>query len=177
MGQSILRDGVSTCGTPGGWRGGAEGVGGAVSRALEKGLMLLSLIAEGHDTLPRLARVSGMIKSTAHRLAAVLVRQGLLRNREGRFVLGYRFLELSERARRQTGYLTVARHHLESLSSETGETVHLGELADGHVVYLEKIEGQRSLQMRSYAGLRVPARTALGIDSSPLGHVRSGTVT
>lgn len=159
-----MRDGVSICETPIGWRGGTEGErGGAVSRALEKGLTLLSLIAEGHDTLPRLARASGMPKSTAHRLAAVLVSQGFLRYREGRFILGYRLLELSERARRHIGYLTVARPHLESLSSETGETVHLGELADGHIVYLEKIEGERSLQMRSYVGLRVPARTtALG---------------
>lgn len=125
--------------------------------------MLLSLVAEGNDTLPRLAHVSGMPKSTAHRLASVLVRQGLLRNREGRLILGYRLLELSERTRRQIGYLTLARPHLEALSSETGETVHWGELADGHVVYLEKVEGQRSLQLRSYVGLRIPApTTALG---------------
>lgn len=134
-----------------------------MSRALEKGLKLLSLIAEGHDTLPRLAQVSGIPKSTAHRLTAVLAAQGLLRYREGRFILGYRLLELSEKAKRHIGYLTVARSHLEALSAETGETVHLGELADGHIVYLEKIEGQRSLQMRSHVGLRVPARTtALG---------------
>lgn len=134
-----------------------------MSRALHKGLTLLSLVAEGHGTLAELSRASGLPKSTVHRLTGVLAQQRLLRYEARRFQLDYGLLELSEKARRQLDYLSVARPHLHELSRRTGETVHLGVLRDAHIVYMDKIEGQRGLQMRSYVGLRSPARTtALG---------------
>lgn len=134
-----------------------------MSRTLDKGLNLLSLVAEGVDSLSDLARASGLPKSTVHRLTHVLVEHHLLRYQDQRFRLDYRLLQLSELARRQLDYLTVARPHLEEVSRRTSETVHLGVLSDGHITYLEKIEGSRGLQMRSHVGLRVPARTtALG---------------
>lgn len=134
-----------------------------MSRALEKGLHLLSCVADGHDTLGELARVSGLPKSTVHRLTTVLVDQRLLRYQDRRFRLDYRLLELSAAARRQIDYVAVARPHLEELSARTSETAHLGVLGNGHIVYLEKVEGDRGLQLRSYVGLRVPAQTtALG---------------
>lgn len=136
---------------------------GAVSRALQKGLHLLSYVAEGHDTLGELARVSDLPKSTVHRLTAVLVRERLLRYQDQRFRLDYRLLELSETARRQLDYVSVARPHLEAVSRRTTETVHLGVLSDGHIVYLDKVQGTRGLQIGSHVGLRVPAQTtALG---------------
>lgn len=134
-----------------------------MSRALEKGLTLLSLVAEGRDSLPGLVAASGLPKSTVHRLAAVLVDRELLRYQDNRYILGYRLLELSEKAKRGIDYLAVARPHLESMAEETSEAVHLGELTGSHIVYLEKVEGERSLQMKSRVGLRVPAQaTALG---------------
>jgi len=134
-----------------------------VSHALEKGLHLLTFVARGVNTLPKLTKASGWSKSTVHRLASVLVEQGLLRNMDHRYLLGYRLLELSESARSQLSYLQVARPHLESVCRRTHETVHLGELTDGHIIYLEKIEGERGLQMKSHIGLRTPAQvTALG---------------
>ncbi|MDZ7799651.1 MAG: IclR family transcriptional regulator [Trueperaceae bacterium] len=143
-----------------------------MSRTLDKGLNLLTLVAEGFDTLGDLARASGLPKSTVHRLTQVLVHHHLLRYQGHRFRLDYRLLQLSELARQQLDYLTVARPHLEEVSRRTSETVHLGVLADGHITYLEKIEGSRGLQMRSHVGLRVPAQTtALGktlIASLPL---------
>jgi DNA-binding IclR family transcriptional regulator len=134
-----------------------------LSQALAKGLELLSLVGEGSDTLSKLVTASGLPKSTVHRLTAVLVSHGLLRSREHHFVLGHRLLELSEKARRQLHYLAVARPFLEAVSMSTSETVHLGELSAGHIVYVEKVEGMRNLQLRSHIGLRSPAQTtALG---------------
>lgn len=134
-----------------------------MSQALEKGMQLLGFVADGEDTLPKLTKVSGWPKSTIHRLAAVLVAQGLLQYQEYRYRLDYRLLELSEKAKRQLSYLQVAKPHLEKVSGQTRETVHLGELAEGHISYLEKIPGGRGLQMTSHVGLRTPAQvTALG---------------
>ena len=130
-----------------------------MSRALEKGLDLLSLVAEGHDTLASLTEASGLPKSTVHRLARVLIAKELLRYEESKYGLGHRLLELGGRARRQLSYVAVARPRLQATSDATLETVHLGELSDTHVVYMEKIDGRRELQMRSYVGLRIPAQT------------------
>jgi DNA-binding IclR family transcriptional regulator len=134
-----------------------------MSQTLKKGLQILTFVSVGEDTLPKLTRASGWPKSTVHRLASVLVDQGLLRNRDHHYLLGHRVLELGETARRQISYVQVAKPFLEAVSRRTSETVHLGELADGHIIYLEKIAGQRGLQMRSHVGLRTPAQiTALG---------------
>lgn len=57
----------------------------------------------------------------------------------------------------------VASPFLEHLSAEAEETVHLGVLEDGEVVYVEKITGPRRLRMASRIGERFSAHsTALG---------------
>lgn len=134
-----------------------------MSLTLDKGLMLLACVADGHGTLSELCLASGLPKSTAHRLLKTLVSRGLLRYHDQQYLLGYKLLEYGGQARRQLRYPVVAYRHLEATSLETSETVHLGELDGQHIVYLEKIDGRRGLQMVSYVGLRVPAQTtALG---------------
>lgn len=154
-----MRHGVPTCGT----QRREAAAAAPVSRALDKGLTLLGLVADGHGSLGELSRASGLPKSTVHRLTSVLAEHRLLRYEDRRFRVDYRLLELGEKARRQLDHLSVARPYLQEASRRTGETVHFGILRRGHVVYLEKVEGERSLQLRSYVGLHSPAcTTALG---------------
>ncbi len=134
-----------------------------MSRSMDKSLDLLGLVGEGAQTLTELATGSGLPKSTVHRLAAVLVDHGFLRVAGHRYHLGYRLMELGELAKRQVRLPALARRHMEATASATFETLHLGELVGTDIVYLEKIEGARGLQMRSRIGLAShAATTAMG---------------
>lgn len=130
-----------------------------MSRSMEKALDLLGFVAEDGLSLGQLASLSGLPKSTAHRLAGVLLTRGFLRSADGRYFLGYRLMELGERAKQQVHLPSLARKHMLTASTLTHETLHLGELVGTDIIYLEKVEGGRGLQMRSRVGLTAPART------------------
>lgn len=134
-----------------------------MSRSAEKMLELLGLVGEGHRSLHALSEASQMPKSTVHRLLRVLISSGFVRPSANEFQLGYRLLELGELARMDLRLPAQAWEKMKRLSEETSETVHLGELDGSHIIYLEKVDGTRGLQMASRVGLRSPAQcTAMG---------------
>ncbi|MFO7591015.1 MAG: IclR family transcriptional regulator [Acidimicrobiia bacterium] len=126
---------------------------------MAKALDLLDYIVDGSRSLGELASLSGLPKSTTHRLAGVLLLHGFLRNEGNRYFLGYRLMELGEVAKRQIHLPSLARKHMLETSAVTHETLHLGELVGTDIIYLEKVEGGRGLLMRSRVGLTAPART------------------
>jgi DNA-binding IclR family transcriptional regulator len=134
-----------------------------MSQSMDKALAVLDIVADGARTLGELSAASALPKSTAHRLATVLVRNGFLRSDGTRYHLGYRLMELGEIAKQQLHLPALARPHMEALSEASLETVHFGELVGTEVIYLEKVEGARGLLMRSRVGLTSPAcTTAMG---------------
>ncbi len=133
------------------------------TKSLEKAFLLLNLIAAGGKTLTELARDSGLPVSTAHRLLADLLGQGVVVQRDRIYKLGVRLIELGEKAKRELPIRQVALEPMQALAKKTQETVHLGVLDGSDIVYLEKVTGDRGLQMASYVGLRTPAQcTAMG---------------
>jgi len=134
------------------------------TQTLFRGLDVLELVADGPATLAELASRSGLTKTTAHRLASALVERGYLSfvAREG-YNLGPKLLELGYLASQQINLPRVARPHLETLSDRTDDTVHLG-IRDGErALYLDKISGNRRVEVQSRVGERQPLRsTGLG---------------
>lgn len=134
------------------------------TQTLARGLALLEKVGEGVQSLEGLARALGIPKSTVHRLARALVQAGYLRHlpRKG-YTLGPKLVRLGFQAHAQQELPLLARPHLEWLRDRTGETVHLGVLEGGEVVYMDKLPGRRELQLASRIGSRFPAQsTALG---------------
>jgi IclR family acetate operon transcriptional repressor len=79
------------------------------------------------------------------------------------FVIGASVLWLAARRLEQLELRSVGRPLLAELRDRTGETVHLGVLEAGQVVYVEKLESPGPLRMASMVGRIVPAHsTALG---------------
>lgn len=106
----------------------------------------------------------GMHKSTVHRLLATLEVEGFVRSTsQNRYVLGWRVLELGAAV---SAGGEIREKILDSLSDvvrSTGETAHLAVLDGGEVLYVEKVESERTLRMPSSVGRRLPAHvTALG---------------
>jgi IclR family acetate operon transcriptional repressor len=106
-----------------------------------------------------------MPKSSVHRLVATLEQRGYLirASGSGRYQLGAKVLQLASVALAGLDLRQNARPHLDRLGRELGDTVHLAVLEDGDVIYIDKIESPRKVQMISHVGGRAPVHcTGLG---------------
>ena len=127
------------------------------SQTLFRGLDIVEAVAAGIDTVPALSAHTGITPSTTHRIASALVHAGYLRFEPRRgYRLGKKLIELGFLAYRQIDLPRLARPALERLASDTQDTVHLA-VADGwEVMYLDKLPGQRAVEISSRIGGRKP---------------------
>lgn len=127
---------------------------------LDRAIELLDVLGgrEGDWSLVELSGVLGLHKSTVHRLVMVLERHGLVAKSPdtGRYRLGLKLFELGARAIKSTNLKELCRPHLMKVVYETEETVHLCIFDEGEVLYVEKMEPQRSVRMASHVGRRCP---------------------
>jgi IclR family acetate operon transcriptional repressor len=135
----------------------------SVGRALD----LLEALAHPDDLgLVELSNRVGLPPPTTHRLLATLVaRRFVVQDASsGRYLLGHRLSELVEHLDRRTERLrALAGPHLESIMKVTGETVNLTVLEPPNIVYVDQVEGSRSVRMFARRGATVPAHaTAAG---------------
>ena len=133
-------------------------------RTFFRGLDVVEVVAEGPIALGELAQRLGLTRSTTHRLASALVDRRYLAFVPGTgYSLGPKLLELGYKVRDALDLRRVASRHLERLALMTEDTVHLGVLDRGRVLYLDKIPGQRRISISSRIGeLQPVCSTGLG---------------
>lgn len=139
-----------------------SGSGG--SQTLLRGLDVLEAVAEGPIALADLARNLGLNRSTTHRLASALVDRRYLTfiPRLG-YSLGPKLIQLGFNAQDDIDVVRLARPHIEALANATEDTVHLGVREGDRALYLDKIPGQRRVDISSRIGERQPlTSTGLG---------------
>jgi len=128
-------------------------------------------IMEAVVTAPIPASASGIAdqlnyaKPTAHRIVSGLREFGLLEREVGNGGLteGRRLITLAINVLNSASSRGPRRAILQSLVERVGETCNLGVLADGVVVYLDRVEAQWPLTLRVEPGRRVPLYcTAIG---------------
>lgn len=142
----------------------AQGTGFEKS-VMGRSLSLLEAISRAGRplSLAVLADVTHLPKSTVHRMASQLVDLGLLDRSDRGFGVGLRIFEWGSKAEKQRELRRVATPHLSELHRRVGETVHLGVLDRGEVLYVEKIEARSAIGCPTVVGGRKPAHaTALG---------------
>jgi DNA-binding IclR family transcriptional regulator len=104
-----------------------------------------------------LARRANLPVSTAHRLAAELVREGALtRLPDGSLEMGLGLWELGERSAVLRKLREAALPELVELYDRTGENVHLAVLAGTEALYVAKATGKRAIPTLSEVGMRHP---------------------
>ncbi len=140
---------------------------GYAIRAVERAIAILKAFSPADPELgvTDLGRKLGLHKSTVHRLLVTLEQEGFVRQNPGtgRYRLGLPLLELGSVVITTMEMRQVARPYLEEVHRVCGETVHLGILDEGEVVYIDKIESTRRIRMYSQVGRRAPAHcTGLG---------------
>jgi len=134
------------------------------SQTLIRGLSLIEAVADGVADLASLVRVTGLTRSTAHRLLSALAATGYLRYQPSDgYSLGSKLIQLGFKAHADLHLPKVARPHLEALSRKCHDTVHLAVLVEDQIAYVDRVAGQRGLQMAAQIGSRLPVQTtALG---------------
>jgi DNA-binding IclR family transcriptional regulator len=75
----------------------------------------------------------------------------------GTYALGVRLVRLAHAAWAQSSLAPLARPYLDELAQETGETVHLAQMDLGQVLYVDKRNAARPVEMFSQAGKVGPA--------------------
>ena len=122
---------------------------------------VLELFGMDHPerSVSEVATLLGIPKSTAHALLCTMCEIGLLRRTaERRYRLGWRILALSTTLLATTQYRAEARPVMEDLVARFGETVHLASLESGRVLYVDKLQGTRAVQVSvTGVGVELPA--------------------
>jgi DNA-binding IclR family transcriptional regulator len=136
-------------------------------QVLDRALAALDVLANRSTEcgLVELCTALRLHKSTVHRLLMVLERHRLVdRNPDtGRYRLGLKLFELGSKAIAALDLRELARPYMIRLQSETQETVNLGVLDQGDVLYVAKVDSRRTLRMAARVGHRYPAYcTSLG---------------
>ena len=98
-------------------------------------------------------------KATLYRLLQTLTSQGMLAYDDTRqtYAPGLRLVRLAHHAWAQSSIAPLARPHIDQLSRDTGETIHLAQLDRGQVLYVDKRNARHAIEMFAQAGKVGPA--------------------
>jgi DNA-binding IclR family transcriptional regulator len=93
-------------------------------------------------------------KATLYRLVQTLTHQRMLQYdpERGTYTPGMRLVRLAHAAWQHSSLAPIARPHLDALSDRVGETVHLAQLDNGQVLYVDKRNAREPVEMFSQAG-------------------------
>ncbi|MDU4959154.1 MAG: IclR family transcriptional regulator [Sporomusaceae bacterium] len=135
-------------------------------QSLQRALDLLEAIAGQSRPVPlrEAAAATGLPKSTAYRLLGNLEHRGYVRcNQDGSYQLGLKFLVLSQQADQRFELKQLVRPFMLRLSELTRETIHLGMLQQGRVIYVDTIDSPQPIRLVACFGPSNPVHcTALG---------------
>lgn len=111
-------------------------------------------------------------KATLYRFLQTLLNQGMLSLDPDRqtYSPGIRLVRLAHAAWQQSSLAPIARPHIEALSESVGETVHLAQLDNAQVLYVDKRNAAEPIQMYSQAGKVGPAYCT-GVGKAMLAYV------
>lgn len=126
--------------------------GGTVGKALE----VLDCVAQFGEPV-RFTQIlaTGLFpKPTLYRLVRTLTDEGMLSydKDKGTYMPGLRLLKLAHSAWAHFSLASIASPHIDRLSSQVRETIHLAQLDQGQVLYVDKRNARDPIEMFSQAG-------------------------
>ncbi|SFR40501.1 IclR family transcriptional regulator [Litoreibacter janthinus] len=131
------------------------------SGTVKKALCVLDQVAsfERPVRLNELLETSPYPKGTLYRMLQTLRSEGMLTYDDvlQTYSLGIRLVRLAHAAWTQSSLAPVARPILDALSKSIGETIHLAQLDNAQVLYVDKRNAHRPVEMFSQAGKVGPA--------------------
>ncbi|MBO8127516.1 MAG: IclR family transcriptional regulator [Firmicutes bacterium] len=135
----------------------------SVSRALD----ILDLLGSSSKELgvTEISKAMGLPKTTVYRLLTTLMAHQYV-NQDvdtGKYRLGLHLAKLGRQVLDHIDLRQAVRPFLKKLATLTGETVHLGILDNNQMIYIDKVESDQMLTMKSRIGASAPVHcTAVG---------------
>ncbi|MFQ5613878.1 MAG: IclR family transcriptional regulator [Anaerolineae bacterium] len=131
------------------------------TQAVMRAMSLLEVFSDERPewSLTDLAGATGLNRTTAYRLLTALASYEMVaRNPDtDRYRLGPGVIVLAGRALRANPLRSISRPELERLTATTGETATLEVLADGEVLIIDEVVGERLISGAQSVGTRWPA--------------------
>jgi DNA-binding IclR family transcriptional regulator len=137
---------------------------GKVSATVKRATEIIEFIAEAPRTLNEITSHFTVDRSTIFRQLQTLERAGFLIHRsDGTYNIGIRIISIAQQALDNLELHRIAHDEIRALHQRVGNTIHLAQLVEETVVYVDKVEGTGSVRMYSRVGLPVvPHRTGVG---------------
>lgn len=112
---------------------------------------------ERDSGVSEIAQKLDMSKSTVYRFLQTLKGLGyVVQDEDDRYRLSVRLFELGAKSLPQLDLVREADPAMRRINALTGESVHLGILEAGNIVYVHKLDSSYNLRMYSRIGLRAP---------------------
>lgn len=124
---------------------------------LQKALDLLEVLADEPDLgLSELSEKTGASKASTYRMLSTLESRGFVvkRGDTRKYAPGAQLVALSCAVVARLDLSKAARPYMEELKRATNETINLGILADGQVLYVNILESELGLRMAAHVGAR-----------------------
>jgi len=136
-------------------------------KVLNKSFSILEVLLQQGSAMnmTEISEKLGLYPSTIHRILDTLKHWGYVDQDPNtqKYQLGLKLLELGMAKFHQMDLVRESTPYLKELVNQCNETVHLGVLEEGEVLYLAKEESSQTIRMCSYVGKRAPLHsTALG---------------
>ncbi len=128
------------------------------NKTVVKSMALLNLFLHKPSlTLGELVSLTGMPKTSAHRMVSSLEEMGFLsRDASGSYSLGLVFLEFGQLVADRLDIRKIAKPVMEELCREVDEAVQLIMRDGNEAIYVEKIEGTQTVRLYTAIGRRSP---------------------
>jgi DNA-binding IclR family transcriptional regulator len=130
--------------------------------SVDNALKVVLLLAErGELRLTDVSEYLGVASSSAHRMLAMLVYRGFIRQdpKTKIYTAGTSLTKIAFSITRRLDFLAPLRPYLEKLNSALDETVHLSMLDNTSVCFVDAIEGSKVARTVSRVGMALPAST------------------
>jgi IclR family KDG regulon transcriptional repressor len=158
---------------------GAKQRGESKVNSVDRALVILEYLGTQTKEIGvrELGQAIGLSKSSVHRILQTLRARGFVKWNpdNARYSLGMRAFEVGCGILRSMEAHAIAKPHLEQLVNALGETAFLGVIDDAEMVYIDKIDGRRSVRMYADIGARRPLHCT-GIGKALLAHLERSEI-
>ena len=148
--------------------------GDGKNQSLTRALTLLERLSESPEGmhLTDLSYQLGMPAATVHRLLSTFEDLKFVEQdpEQGLWYVGLKTFTVGNAFLNRRDYVAIARPHMHSLVEQCGETVNLGVIDDGEVVFINQVESREVMRMIVRLGSRSPIH-ASGVGKAMLANM------
>ncbi|HML38556.1 MAG TPA: IclR family transcriptional regulator [Bacillota bacterium] len=129
-------------------------------KSVAKAFMIMDeLDRAGELSLGDLSERLLMNKATVHRLVNTVKAAGFVNQdpETKKYSNSLKLLAMGNHVMGKLGVKEIARPYMEELSVKTGETVNLGSIVDGRILYIDKLESSSTIKVDLSVGVTVPS--------------------